>query len=208
MSGPMAEQRDSYHHGNLRADAVAAALSLLASAPDASFTMRGVADACGVAHRAIAAQFVDRAGLEAAVAAVGYERLSDLLTDAGDTAGFLRIFAGFALANPALYALMMRQDYGAFDRHPALRANADRLIARSIATLAPTADNPTAARRQVMRFWMLLHGGVTLHRSGILHARDDAAFIDELLAIAASDTRPAALAQPLWHEQKGPNDER
>ena len=193
----MPEQRDQYHHGNLRAEAIAAALALLANPSAAGFTMRAVADACGVAHRAIAAQFTDRAGLEAAVAATGFDRLYSLLANARNAPTFLRAFAGFAMAEPALYDLMMRQDYGMFGRDAHLRASADRVIARSIATLAPAADNPTSARRQVMRFWMLLHGGVTLHRSGILHARNDADFIEELLAIAALDGRPAPIAQPL-----------
>jgi AcrR family transcriptional regulator len=204
----MPAPRDRYHHGDLRTAAVEAALAMIEGAGGREFTMRAVAETCGVAHRAVAAQFADRAGLEAAVAAAGFGQLCDQLADVGDTAGFLRTFTGFALANPALYDLMMRQPYPAFARDPALRAAADRMIAQSLAALAPQADNPTAARRQVMRFWMLVHGGVALHRSGILHGRDDAAFIAEMLAIAELDAAPAPLAQPLWHEQEGSTDDR
>lgn len=208
MCEPMPAPRDRYHHGDLRTAGVEAALAMIEGAGGREFTMRAVAETCGVAHRAVAAQFADRAGLEAAVAAAGFGRLCDQLADVGDKAAFLRIFIGFALANPALYDLMMHQPYPAFARDPALRAAADRMIAQSVAALAPQADNATAARRQVMRFWMLVHGGVALHRSGILHGRDDSAFIAEMLVIAELDAAPARLAQPLWHELEGSTDDR
>ena len=175
---------------------------------EGNFTLRGVAERLDVAHRAVAARFGDRAGLAAAVAARGFDRLGQAIGASRDAESFLRAYASFALAHPALYDLMMRQPYPAFARDPALRAAADRMIAQSLAALAPQADNPTAARRQVMRFWMLVHGGVALHRSGILHGRDDAAFIAEMLAIAELDAAPAPLAQPLWHEQEGSTDDR
>jgi hypothetical protein len=41
-----------------------------------------------------------------------------------------------------------------------------------------------AIRQKVTRSWMLLHGGVALHRSGILGTKDEEAIIARLTGIA------------------------
>lgn len=201
MSGCSAK-RESYHHGNLRAEAIEFALRLLAQQPKAPFSLRAVAVAAGVAHRAIAAQFGDRAGLEAAVAARGFELLCDGIAASADATGFITAYTRFALDQPALYDLMMQQGYGAFETVPELRAAADRTIAIALSRLAGSAIDPIEARRAVMRLWMLVHGGIALHRAGVLLDRNDAAFVQELLAIAGlADSEPGA-AQELWNEKE------
>ncbi len=200
--------RDTYHHGDCGAASVAAALALLAEGPD-GFSLRAVADRIGVAHRAVAAHFGDRTGLEAAVAAAGFDRLRGAMADAATPAAFVDSYARFALAHPHLYDLMMRQSYASFDRHPALRAAGDAFIALTIRMCGDPTGDATANRRAVMRLWMLAHGGLALHRAGVLRGRSDTAFVDELLAVAQLGAMPPGAPQPLWKETetsgKGPD---
>lgn len=174
--------RKPYHHGDLAAAAVQKALETLDAGDDLS--MRALAQVIGVTHRALFNHFPDRAAFEAALAARGFDALADELAPADQPAAFLRAYAGFSLARPALYDIMMRQPYDAFGRHPALRRAADRVIGTALAVLAPGETDPDAGRRAVMRVWMLAHGGVGMQRAGLLLGRPDPDFIEELVRIA------------------------
>lgn len=185
----------AYHHGDLPAAAIAAGLTVLDSG---DISLRAVARTVGVTHRALYNHFRGKGGFEAALAAAGYDALCKAVSTATAPAGFVRRYAQFALDNPALYDLMMRQSYEAFETHPGLRASADALIAAAANCLAPDAQDVEAARRDVMQIWMLVHGGLGLHRSGVLKARSDGDFIDELLRIARIAPRAAEGPQDLW----------
>lgn len=199
MSPSAPPKREAYHHGDVRAAAVAAALAGLEAGEDVS--IRSVARAIGVAHRAIALQFGDKAGFEAAVAAEGFARLTAQVAVAADRRQFLQAYMAFGLENPALYDLMMRQSYQAFETHPALRAAADGMIACSLDRLAGPDGDAQTRRRDVMRFWMLAHGGLGLHRAGVLLRRTDTDFVDEFLFVAEAGGAPAVSPdQPLWNK--------
>lgn len=196
----MPEKRDSFRHGNLREAAIAHALTSLEKSPDEAISLRAVAAMAGVAHRAVAAQFGNKAGLEAAIAATGFEQLADAVAASQEARDFVKAYAGFAFSHPGLYNLLMRQSYAAFEGDPGLRAAANRMISVSIRVLAPDQADPVAARRRVMRQWMIVHGGLALHRSGVLRGRDDNAFVDELLAISGLADHRAEPPQSLWNE--------
>jgi AcrR family transcriptional regulator len=192
-----AAPREAYHHGQLRTAALDAAEALIEQ--DADISLRALAGGLGVAHRALYNHFGDRAGLLAALAARGFERLADAVAGAGSAEAFVRAYAGFALARPGLYALMMRQTYRAFETDPALRVAADRLISVALRVLAPGAPDADSGRRAVMRLWMLVHGGLALHAGGALRTRSDEDFVTELLAIAGlAPASPEPPVQPLW----------
>lgn len=196
MSAAPKPPRDAYHHGNLAEAALEDGLRRLEAGEDLS--LRAVAREVGVAHRALFNHFPDRAAFEAALAARGFARLARALREAGSGRAFLEAYVGFALAHAALYDLMMSQSYAAFEGHGALRAAADEAIAASLARLAPHARDAEEGRRIVMRLWMLAHGGVGLHRSGVLRRRTDAAFTEELLRIAGFAPDEPEGGQPLW----------
>src|SRR5512146_3266476 len=187
--------RESYHHGGLKAAALDLAERLIESEPD--FSLRALAEGLGVAHRALYNHFGDRAGLLAELSARGFEALARAVGATHEPADFVRAYADFALRRPGLYALMMRQTYAGFEAVPALRAAADRMIAASLAVLTPDAPDADSGRRAVMRTWMLVHGGLSLHASGALRTRTDEAFVAELLAIAGLGSAPPS-PQPLW----------
>jgi AcrR family transcriptional regulator len=176
--------RSAYHHGDLAAAAVEEALRLIAAGPPAKLSMRALAETLGVAHRALYNHFETREALLAAVAARGFEQLADALAAAPDPGRFLAAYVGFALAQPGLYDVMTQRNHAQINAEPALRAAVDRVIAVALDVLAsPGADDDTR-RREVMRVWMLAHGGIGLHRTGMLRLRSDAEFADEILRIA------------------------
>lgn len=199
MSAP--SPRDDYHHGNLRDAALKEGLRVLEAGEELS--MRAIARALGVAHRALFNHFPDRTAFEAALSARGFDSLASALQGTKSPRAFVKAYASFALENFPLYDLMMHQSYDAFEGHPELRASADRVIATSLQVLAPHAPDAEAGRRMVMRLWMMTHGGVSLHRVGVLRQRADSGFIDELLRVAGLAPDAPEGHQPLWTISKG-----
>lgn len=200
MSAASNPPRKDYHHGSLAPAALQEGLRALEAGEELS--MRSIARTLGVAHRALFNHFPDRIAFEAALGASGFDRLAAALQPTRSPRAFVKAYAAFALANFPLYDLMMRQSYAAFEGHPALRASADKVIATSLAVLAPHAPDPEAGRRMVMRLWMMTHGGVSLHRAGVLRKRADPAFIDELLKVAGLAADLPEGPQPLWSPNK------
>lgn len=101
-----------YHHGEVRPEAISAALVLTEAGGPEAVTMRAVAARVGIDHRAIYRHFDDREGLLTEVAARGYGDLLEAMQAAGSTPDLKRDFEvsiRFALARPKLYALMLSQ---------------------------------------------------------------------------------------------------
>ena len=177
-------RREAYHHGDLAAAALDAALELVAEDPSAGFSLRTLAEKLGVAHRALYNHFETREALLAALAARGFQQLAERLAPAPDPAAFLTAYVRFALDQPGLYAVMTGRHHAQINAVPALRAAVDRVIAVALDALAtPGADDDTR-RRQVMRAWMLAHGAIGLQRAGMLRMRSDEQFAAEVLQIA------------------------
>src|SRR5215831_15253503 len=74
--GSMAHDRP-YHHGDLRAALLQAAVGAIAEEGAAGMSLREVARRAGVSHTAAAYHFRDKRGLLTAVAADGYRMLAD-----------------------------------------------------------------------------------------------------------------------------------
>lgn len=200
MSAPHVPPREDYHHGDLAAAALREGLRALEAGEELS--MRAIARALSVAHRALFNHYPDRSAFEAALSAEGFDRLAQALRRTRSKADFVSAYVDFALSQRALYDLMMRQTYAAFEGHPNLRASVDLVIASSLRVLAPDAKDAEEGRRSVMRIWMISHGGVGLHRSGVLRARSDSAFKLELLRIAGLIADQPEGDQILWPAQK------
>ncbi|MEP2103325.1 MAG: TetR/AcrR family transcriptional regulator [Parasphingorhabdus sp.] len=196
--------RENYHHGDLHQTVLDLARKRIDQGDVDKLSMRSLAKEIGVAHRAIYNHFADKDALLSAVAATGYHELANLLGKTKDAAEFVRVYATFALSHRNLYAIMMNRSYTQFENIPALRAGADAMIGRSIALLAPGQGSDDDKRRAVMRYWMLVHGGIGLHSSSVLKARPDEDFINELLAVAGLGPEPDEAAQPLWSTNKEP----
>ncbi len=154
--------------------------------------MRSIASEVGVAHRALYNHFGDKAGLLAEIATIGFSKLASTLQRSTTARSHTKSYIRFALKNPALYGVMMHQSYPQFAKYPGLGEAVSNVINISLSTLTVEGD-PDQRRREVMRVWMLAHGGVSLHQGGILRGRSEKAFVEEILLIAGM---PADAGKP------------
>jgi AcrR family transcriptional regulator len=135
-SGMVAER--PYHHGNLKAALLQAALGLIAEAGPAAFTLREVARRAGISHNAPYRHFREKDELLAAVATEGFDRLAEALdkpgkgTRARDPNPALRRFQAsglayvrFALGSPEHLQVMFDWPLDP-DRYPELSAASRR----------------------------------------------------------------------------------
>lgn len=194
----MAKTRENYHHGDLRSAALAEARNMLETVGTDGLSIRALASKLGVAHRALYNHFADKDALFSALAATGYRELAKELAGVESPTGHMRAYSRYALAHRNLYAVMMDRRYTQFETEPELRAAVDEVIAVSLANLAPADSDEDTRRRAVMRYWMLVHGGLDLHLAGALKARSDEAFIEEILAVAGLGPNPISKSQPMW----------
>jgi len=172
----------TYHHGDLRAALVTAALALLETGETAP-SLREVARAAGVSAMAPYRHFSDRAALLAAVADEGFAALRTRLLaadDAPDSRRALvaqgRAYVDFALAHSALFRLMFsREKAGGVPEGE----TAYTVLANRVAQLAP--DRAEAA---TLAAWGLVHGLATLlldAKVGALHRGAVEATLDMLV---------------------------
>src|SRR3982074_3363797 len=116
----------AYHHGDLRAALVRAAIELLEESGETELSLRAVARRAGVSPAAPYRHYADRESLISAVAAVGYRELAQRLAAAHPSpstpeqlASVAIAYVQFALERPALFRLMFGE--------PCDRDNDDRV---------------------------------------------------------------------------------
>ena len=155
----MTSQRP-YHHGDLRAALLRAALETIGDGGPAALRLRQVASRAGVSHTAAAYHFGDKAGLLTAIAVEGYRRLGDALDAARRGATFLDVgvaYVNFAVTNRAYFDVMFRPELHHRDDEELQQARnrtADILYGTSNADLEELADGVAA--------WAIVHGLATL----------------------------------------------
>jgi AcrR family transcriptional regulator len=152
-----------YHHGDLRAALVAAAIELVSSSGPAAVSLREVARMVGVSHNAPYRHFPTRQALLAAVAARGFEMVRQEMrarTEGVDPADYLQVFGhgyiAFALQNRGIYQLMFSDEIRK-DEHPELgviAGQAFEALQQHVVALHPNVDSGAAA----VTVWALLHG--------------------------------------------------
>jgi AcrR family transcriptional regulator len=176
-------RRQTFHHGNLRTAALEAAYALVAKAGHASLSLRQVATAVGVAHRSLYNHFEDREALLDAVATEAYTRLGTILKGSRESHDYTRRYVKFALANPAIYALMVSRPHGTMKYNPPLRSAAHMVITEAIRIFCRPDQTSAERRRTVMKAYMIHYGGISLHSAGILDLPNERALIAELCAM-------------------------
>lgn len=130
----MATKRETYHHGNLRAELIRCGKELLATEGIQNLTLRAVTRAAGVSHGAPRNEFADMNGLLAAMAIEGFEELIALrekaLARQTDPLRRLQVVLGcyidFATAHPGLFWLMYGPHIRDREHYPDLMAVARR----------------------------------------------------------------------------------
>lgn len=179
-----AAKRKTYRHGNVAAEALAAAVKRVEAGGSAKLSLRQVAGDLGIAHRSLYNHFQDRDALLVAVGAYGFGALADAVASAKSAKDYVKAYADFAVTRRHLYEVMMAQRNASMFADKALGTQVQRLIGLSLAMFGDEHASSDDNRRAVMRIWMLLHGGVSLHLNGALEPRSDEAFVAELLKIA------------------------
>jgi AcrR family transcriptional regulator len=155
----MTSQRP-YHHGDLRAALLRAAVDTIGERGPAALSLRQVANRAGVTHTAAAYHFGDKAGLLTAIAVEGYRRLGDALDAAGKSGAFLDVgvaYVNFAVTDRAYFDVMFRPELLHRDDqelHDARARTAQILYGTSAPTTEQLADGVAA--------WAIVHGVATL----------------------------------------------
>jgi AcrR family transcriptional regulator len=175
--------RNTYRHGNVRIDAVNAAYDAAMLRGPEALSLRGVAEAIGVAHRSLYHHFADREALLDAVAERGFEQLAIEVGPAITGDDFVSHYVAFALRAPKLYALMMSRPHATMKSKPALQAAAHLSITEAMRHFAAPEASAEERRRSVMKMLVLLHGSLSLYSSGILDVPSEVEFVKEIQAM-------------------------
>ncbi len=157
-----------YHHGDLKAELVRAALAAVEQAGPDAVSLRELAEQLGVSRAAPYRHFADRRALLAEVAAVGFAELAGAYDRARAQAadpldalrGTARAYLALAFGQPGLFRLMFDSDILGDDAPESLLRPARAAWESQRATVAaadPGADAATISRRTVTS-WSTLHG--------------------------------------------------
>lgn len=160
-----ASTKRSYHHGDLRAALLAAAMGMLERGEP--FSIRAVAREAGVSATAPYRHFPDRDALESALAAQGLRDLKadlsrdrDLPRTVDELADLGAAYVEFALRRPALFRLMFGNECD-HESEERVRAAAEvhDLLAAAIIGVFPDSDPIDLA----LGGWGLVHGMAYLY---------------------------------------------
>jgi AcrR family transcriptional regulator len=182
----MPASKTTYHHGDLQAACVSAAMELLEESGETALSLRGVARRAGVSPAAPYRHYADREALVSAVAALGYRELAERLAAAHPSpatpeqlTSVAVAYVRFALERPALFRIMFGESCD--------RDNDERMAATAAVTLYlreivgrvfPEADIEAMATAT----WALVHGLAFLHLDGKLDASTPSAVAERVAA--------------------------
>jgi len=159
-----------YHHGDLRAALVLAALDMLEAGE--SFSLRAVARRAGVSPAAPYRHFADREALESALAVHGLRELMTELTvgrpvpaSAVEMTELAVAYVQFALRRPALFRLMFGQPCDDQDDERVRAAAALHDFLETVMGAVFPRSDPVAL---ATAGWSLAHGLAFLHLDGKL----------------------------------------
>lgn len=161
-----------YHHGDLRAAVLSAAVDAITEHGPAGLSLRDLARRAGVSHAAPAHHFGDKAGVLTALAAEGYDLLADALSAAQQRTGsFLEVgvaYIRFAVAHQAYFEVMFRPDLYHRDDAAvrAARERAGAALAAGVGSLDDDRRTGTDPRVAGLAAWSLVHGFATLWLTG------------------------------------------
>ena len=182
-SKPTRSQR--YHHGNLRAAAVAAAVEIIKDEGLDAVSMRNVAARAGVTHSALYQHFRDKRTLLSAVSEQGYRRLADRMRAARRRAGGDELaqiqalavtYVFFAADEPAHFRIMNEPELTAgADEYPPLweahNAVVDLIFQAVEAAQLKAKLSSGDAGQMAMTLWTFTHGYAETSRTqrGFFH---------------------------------------
>ena len=168
-----------YHHPNLRRTLLDAAVALIGEVGPRAFTLREVARRAGVSHNAPYRHFTSKNELLIAVAAEGFERLTETMERSlakGESASERLVLAGrgyveFALRWPHHFLVMFDLPPGSGEecRDPSIGEAAFHVLLGCITGVQESGDLPAGdPMPQALVSWSLVHGIAKLAVSGNL----------------------------------------
>ncbi|GAJ27790.1 TetR/AcrR family transcriptional regulator [Acidomonas methanolica] len=160
-----------------------AAHALLDEGGMSALGLRAITRRAGVSATSGDPYFGNHAGVLAALAAEGYDALAEALDRAGADARARGLaYLRFALARPAMFELMFRNDR--LDRsNPALRAATERAFAALGMLAAEGSEHERALRATAA--WGAVHGLATLAVDGRLERLREMADAPDLLTLVS-----------------------
>lgn len=163
----MPSSRRDYHHGDLRRALLEAAAAMVAADGVQATSLRAVARRAGVSHAAPAHHFGDKAGLLAALAAEGHERLAERLAGCADLRAAGAAYLALASELPGHFAVMTRCDLADPQDHPELASAGARSFGE-LMRLARQAAGEADAAAVADLAWAAAHGLAVLAAAGAL----------------------------------------
>ncbi|OJZ67913.1 TetR family transcriptional regulator [Mycobacterium paraffinicum] len=166
-----------YHHGDLPAACLRAAMELLEEGGATELSLRAVARRAGVSPGAPYRHYANREALLSAVAAVGYRELAALLNSAqrapaspDDLADVAVAYVRFALDRPALFRAMFGEPCDQGRERVAAAAVISEYLGAIVRRIFPDVDEHAMSTA----VWALVHGLAFLHLDGKLDSSDPA----------------------------------
>lgn len=165
--------KTAYHHGNLRDEMVLQGMAILEEEGQAALSMREIARRIGVTQTAPLHHF-DKAGLLAAIAALGFRRLFEFrmeaLKDKRDPRERLMTvmlaYVEFAMAHPALFHLMHGPEIPDKTKFPELNEAATRsysILETAVADFLLAGEGSMERSREAtLAAWTACHGLATI----------------------------------------------
>jgi AcrR family transcriptional regulator len=201
--------RPAYHHGDLRRALFDAAIDLIEEQQNWDFSLRELARRAGVSHNAPYSHFASKSELLAAVAAAGFELLSQEMARAaaaapGPDAACTAVgeaYVRFGRAHPGHYRLMFRSTFMSTEdgmAEPVMRAaHAAKLVIWNVIAEGARAGvfaidpaDPAAIELGVLACWSSVHGLTML-------------FLDKLLGEFANDHPERVISSVVRAELEG-----
>lgn len=181
------EPKRSYHHGNLRAHLMAAALEIVRETGAASLSLRDAARRAGVSHTAPYRHFRNRAALLAVLAEEGFRDMAAEMQAASAAAEDepierLRLmglaYVRFAARHPGHFRVMFGPE-AAYEHDHSVRHAGEGVYTLMRDALEQAQDlgqlRNDDYRIQARTAWALMHGLASLIVDGRIPAPDDAA---------------------------------
>ena len=202
MTTPTRKPARSYHHGDLKAALVDAAVAIVRTKGLDALTLREVAKRTGVSAAAPYRHFPDRRALVAAVAERGFVRLGEAMMagmkSGQGRGGFKQValaYVEFGLTNPAEYRVMFGPELADTTDFPSLRATG-RGVLGGVAEAVRQLQNarligPGDPWLMASALWSTLHGLVMLTLDGQTEGvADSEALVEEATRIVMFGMAP------------------
>jgi AcrR family transcriptional regulator len=169
-----------YHHGDLRAALVQAAVEMAEEEGIEAISTRALARKVGVSHAAPARHFPDRSSLLAAIAAEAFDRFGRVVAKAGDAepaakkklAAMGRAYVRFGIDHPALIRLIFSPLLDALSSRPQALLDAGNRAFETLERGVRSSLGPSASDEKIalgaLTAWSSVHGLVTLWLDGPL----------------------------------------